>query len=421
MVDLRDDRTVRASYLYQLLDIEGEDLKKVYEPISDQIGYILCFCLFLMVAYFIWKRFTKWSEESKPQFIPYKVIKPPSSMVIDQKDTDDKNKSRKRVCAVIGGTGFIGSYVVNELVRRKEYYVFVLGRKFRKERTNPDADCHIQVDMLDLDGLVTAFQGVDSVINTAAILPNAFQSADRIYSMNRLGFNNLIKAAKKARVKNFVHLSGYHYNGKAKDPVFSAFINSFYSSEKDFAQANGEDGLHTCVIGPANILGLNSPFLDGIISGQMTTCPMSDKMPTSFLPAEYLATALVNAENKLSSPDNMEEVAGKILQLRGEPMTWKTLLTLPGWPQKISEPSPFLMTILTKINVVCATLFHWAPFGPDLTPGIMEILELVEEDVPEEEVQMVYKVLDVGPPHPPIAEYVKQLVEKYKANNKKEH
>ena len=78
------------------------------------------------------------------------------------------------MCAVVGGTGFIGSQVVNELVERGDYYVYVLGRKFRPERTNPNADCLIQVDLRDIDGLVKAFQGVDSVINAAAYIPTVF-------------------------------------------------------------------------------------------------------------------------------------------------------------------------------------------------------------------------------------------------------
>lgn len=414
MADLRDDRVVRASYLEQLLDLEGSDLKKVYEPISKQIGYLLTFAVFLMVGHFAWKRYKKWREETSSKLVPYKIVKPPSAMFSDEQA---EGEGRKQVCAVVGGTGFIGSHLVDELVRRKKCYVFVLGRKFRSERTNPDADCHIQVDMLDLDGLINAFQGVDSVINAAAFLPNVFITADAVYRKNRLGFSNIVSAAKKAGVKNLVHLSGYHMSSNAKDPVFGAFMNAFYASEKDILDANGEDGLQTCVVGPTNILGMNSSFLVNLISGEMKSCPMPDKMPTSFMAVEYLAAALANAEEKLATPTSAKSVAGKLFQLRGEPMTWKTLLTLPGWSQKISDTPRYIMNGVIKVNGFCATLFHWAPFGADLTPGLMELLEFVEEDVPEEEVQHAYEVLGVGPPHPPVAEYVEQLVKKYKAKH----
>lgn len=409
MADLRDDKVVRSSYFSQLLDVEGTDLQKVYEPIANQIGYIFTCFIFLMIVHFAWKRYKKWQAEKIAEYIPYKVVKPPASMVSENQD-----KTKKRICAVVGGTGFIGSQVVDELVQRKNYYVFVLGRTFRPERTNPDADCHIQVDLLDLDGLTTAFQGVDSVINAAAVLPSVFSTADEVYSKNRFAFTNLIKAAQKAGVKNFVHLSGIKMKAHPKDRVMANFMNAFYASEKEILDANDEGSVQTCAIGPPNILGPRSPFIGELVSGKMTSCPMVDKKPVSFMPVEYLASALVNAEEKLATPELAASIAGKSLQLRGEPMTWKELLTLPGWPQKISDTPRYVMKTLIKVNVICATLFQWAPFGADLYPGILFILEAVEIDLSDEEVKEVYELLGVGPPHPPTADYVKQMVQQYK-------
>ena len=417
MADLRDDSVVRASYFNQLLDFQGTDLKKVYEPVSNQIGYLLTFAVFCMIFHFAWKRYKKWKEESSSKRVPYKVIKPPSAMVSEQQ----AGEGRKRVCAVVGGTGFIGSHLVNELIRRKNYYVFVLGRTFRPERTNPDADCLIQVDVLDVDGLVNAFQGVESVFNAAAVIPHAFISADQVYRKNRLAYANVLEAAKKAGVKRLVQLSGFHTSTKLKDPSMVAFMKAMLSAEEDTLAANGdESGIQTCVVGPTNILGSNSPFFDKLVSGEMTSCPMSDKMPVSFMPVEYLTRALANAEEKLTSPATASEVAGKLFELEGERMSWRTLLTLPAWTQKISPTPNWLMWSLTRLNVVCAVLLGWAPLGADLCPGLMEIVEVVEEEVPEEEVQQVYKVLGVGPPHPPVAEYIEQLVQQHKDKLEKE-
>ena len=143
-VDLRDDRAVRFTYLHMLMDWGGNDLNKVYEPVSRQIG-IVFFTIFAMVGcYVAWNRFKKWREERKQPFIPYKVIKAPSSVV-----EDEASGKKKRVCAILGGTGFIGSHVVDEFVKRGECRVYMLGRKFRPKRTNPAADALIQVDMED--------------------------------------------------------------------------------------------------------------------------------------------------------------------------------------------------------------------------------------------------------------------------------
>ena len=118
-------------------------------------------------------------------------------------ERDDK----KRVCAVVGGTGFIGSHLVDELLRRKKCHVFVLGHTLRPERTNPNADCLIQVDMLDLDGLTSAFQGVDSVIHSATFFPTAYSTPDEAYGINYSGATNIIKAAQKVGVKNLILIS----------------------------------------------------------------------------------------------------------------------------------------------------------------------------------------------------------------------
>ena len=415
MADLRDERVVRASLFSQLMDVEGSDLKRVYEPLTDQIGYIFTFFVLLMTCYLAWKRYLKWKEANTAEFRPYKVVKPPSSMVTEEQ----QGKERKRTCAVVGGTGFIGSHVVNELVRRKNYYVFVLGRTFRPERTNPDADCLIQVDLQDLDGLVAAFQGVDSIINAAATIPTVFTTTEQAYSKNRMAFSNIVKAAKKAGVKNVVHVSGYPMKANFKDPSFAAFMNAFYAGEKEILEANGEDGVQTCAIAPPNVLGLNSPFFDSLISGKMTSCPMVDKKPVSFMPVEYLSSALVNAEEKLATPSTAASVAGKVFPLRGEVMSWKDLYTLPGWTQKISDTPRYMLNAIVKVNIICASLFRWAPFGSDLRHGVMEIMDIVEQEKSKEEIQEVYEVLGVGPPHPPIADYVKQLVQEYKKQQEK--
>lgn len=396
-----------ASYLRTLIDWEGKDLKRIYEPISDQIAYVFSFILVVVFGYLALRRLREWHERSKRSYIQYKVLKPPSTVVAGESDPASK---KKRICAVIGGTGFVGSHVVNELVRRGDYYVFVLGRTFKPERTNPNADCLIQVDLLDFDGLVNAVQGVDSIIDTAAAMPDVFTDADEVWRKNKVGQENVLNAAKKAGVKNIVFVSGLHPKEKIKDPAMKAMMNIFYRNEVNFIKENGIDGLRTCVVSPGNIVGLNSPLCDMLASGQLTSSPMSDCLPVSFSPVEYVAKALVNAENKLADGD--KEIGGKIIPLRGEVLTWRQFLTLPGWPKKVSPSSRWIMSVLIKINVFCATVFKKAPFGPYLSAALMEIESFTEPDLGESEYANAYDLLEVGPPDPPMDQYVKEIVEK---------
>lgn len=410
MADLRDDRVVRMTYFSMLFDWDGSDAKKVHEPFSHQMGYLFLALLLLVCLFALWRYWTKRRQEKKRQPIPYKVIKPPSSVV-------DKNRDvSKRIVAVIGGTGFVGSWVVDELVSRREYYVYVLGRRFRDDRTNPNADALIQVDLEDDEGLVNAFQGVDSVINTAAVVPNAFSNESDTWRLNKQCLEHVVKAAQKANVKNFVFLCGMHIEGRLRDPVARAFVNAFAWGEKFVSSSNGEKGMRTCVISPAQIVGLRQSFYELMITGKMTSLPKV-KHRASFLPAEYVARAIVNAEMKVSKCS--DKVCGKILPLVGEVMDMDKFTSLPAWPHKIKDTSLFFLSLLARFNSFCAKWLGRAPLGPELCPAIVTFFDNPEETVDSSD---TYDVLGIGPP-PSINDYIFKMVQDYhkkmEANNKK--
>ena len=402
-VDLRDDRAVRFTYLHMLMDWGGNDLNKVYEPVSRQIG-IVFFTIFAMVGcYIAWKRFKKWREERKQPFIPYKVIKAPSSVV-----EDEASGKMKRVCAILGGTGFIGSHVVDEFVRRRECRVYMLGRKFRPERTNPAADALIQVDIQDFDGLVNAFQGVDSVIDVAAAVPTVFTSVDDIWRINKQGLENVVKAAQKAGVKNLVFICTVPLKGKPRDEHTRAFFNSFCWGENYVLEMNGEgeESLRTCVICPGSIVGLRSDLIEPLVSGKRKLAPMPGGRFT-FLPVEHLANAITNAEQKLAS--GCEDIAGKSLPIAGEAMSFKQFLSLSTWPHKFSSIPLWVLKLLAYLNLFCANLTGYAPFGAELCPSIQSFFTLEEEEVDS---TTTYELLELDPPAP-IEEYVAELVKRY--------
>ena len=406
MADLRDDSVVRMSYLHMLFDWDASQLKNVYEPISQQIGYIFLAGLLFVCFSSLWLLFKRWRKERKEQHLPYRVIKPPSSVV------EGKSEGKKRIVAVIGGTGFVGSSVVDELVSRGEHFVYVLGRKFRKERTNPNADALIQVDLQDDEGLVNAFQGVDSVIDAAALIPNVFSTDSDTWKLNKQCLEHLVKAAQKAGVKNFVFLCGLHMEGRLRNPVARAFVNAFAWGEKFVSDANGKEGMRTCVVSPAQIVGLRQSFYEQMISGKISSFPKVQHR-ASFLSVEYVAKAIVNAEQRLA--EGSDRVCGRILPLVGDVMNMDKFTSLPAWPHKIKDTSLFFLETLARFNMYCARWFGWAPLGIELCPAVVTFFENAEEDIDSSE---TYEVLGVGRP-PPINEYLKKMVEEYQTKQEK--
>ena len=403
-VDPRDAKAAPASYFDVLMDWTGEDLHKVYEPVSQQFGYVFLTLLVVVVSGAIWGVLRKYRERNRQPHVPYRVVKPPASVVQAREKGEDAGK---RVCAVVGATGFIGSHLVDRLVKKEDCFVYALGRRFRDSRSNASVDACIQVDMEDFDGLCSALQGVDSVFVTAGGIPNAFTSLDDIWRINRHGLESVLLAAQKSRVKNFIFLCGMKITEQPCDPQASTFLRAFYLTEELVAKADRQGGMRTCVLAPGQIIGRRSTFIEPILQGKMASFPMLEKRAT-FQPVEYLTEALVAAEERLAKGEG--SVCGKVLPLPGQVMSFKEFFGLPSWGHPFSSAPLWMLRLLARLNTVCAKTLRWAPFGADLCPAIVSFLDVAEEEVDSEWVQ---GALGVGPP-PPMEDYVRAMVEQFR-------
>jgi UDP-N-acetylglucosamine/UDP-N-acetyl-alpha-D-glucosaminouronate 4-epimerase len=114
---------------------------------------------------------------------------------------------------ITGGAGFIGSHIVDELVRRGEK-VRVLDNFSTGKRENlslaigraPDAVDVIQADIQDRGAVQRAMQGVDYALHQAALASVAQSVADPLQTnqVNVAGTLNVLLAARDAGVKRVV-------------------------------------------------------------------------------------------------------------------------------------------------------------------------------------------------------------------------
>jgi UDP-glucose 4-epimerase len=138
--------------------------------------------------------------------------------------------------AVVGGSGFIGSHVVDHLVDAG-HEVTVLD-----VRSAHRADvASLAVDILDLDSLFTATKGVDAVFHLAAVsnVNDAFDDPVRAVEVNVTGTANVWEAARRNEVGRAVLASTvWVYAGAVGDevdedsPFFLATAGHVYTSTK---------------------------------------------------------------------------------------------------------------------------------------------------------------------------------------------
>jgi nucleoside-diphosphate-sugar epimerase len=118
---------------------------------------------------------------------------------------------------VTGGAGFIGSHIVDELVRRGEH-VRVLDNLSTGKRENlASAAEFLEGDIRDSEAMHRAMIGVDYVLHQAALpsVPRSIASPLTTNEVNVTGTLNVLLAAREAKVKRLVFASSSSVYGNS--------------------------------------------------------------------------------------------------------------------------------------------------------------------------------------------------------------
>jgi 3beta-hydroxy-delta5-steroid dehydrogenase/steroid delta-isomerase len=170
---------------------------------------------------------------------------------------------------VTGGSGFVGTNLVRELLDRGlEVRSFDRAPSPLAPRDRLDA---VVGDITDAADVARAVEGIDTVIHTAAVIDlmgaGSAAARDRSFAVNVDGTKSLVTAARTAGVQRFVYTASNSVvmggqviaDGDESLPYTTRF-NDLYTETKVIAEkfvlaANGEGGMLTCSIRPSGIWG----------------------------------------------------------------------------------------------------------------------------------------------------------------------
>ena len=174
---------------------------------------------------------------------------------------------------VTGGTGFIGAYIIKELVE-KGYSVRAIRRSNKLPFfISPDILNKVEWvpgDVLDIISLNEAMQDVNAVIHSAAVV--SFDKRDRaqMYNTNVDGTANVVNLSLENGIKKLVHISSISALGRTatgekvdeEKKWLNSKLNSHYGISKNKAEmevwrAMGE-GLDAVIINPSTVLGFGN-------------------------------------------------------------------------------------------------------------------------------------------------------------------
>jgi NADH dehydrogenase len=236
---------------------------------------------------------------------------------------------------ITGATGFVGTAVVNELLRRR-HGIRVLAR--RPEAAVSRFNHPVEVaagDILEPAKLAAAFAGAEAVIHLVGIIvENEGHSFDEIH---RQGAENVVRAAREASISRYLHMSAM---GASPDSP----------SEYSRTKAGGEEavkssGLDWTIFRPSIIFGPGDGFaslLARIIRTAPFFVPVIGPGTTKFMPvsvrdvARLFADALEKPEAsrrafEVGGPEvfTLNEIYREISAALGKP--GKRLVHLPLW------------------------------------------------------------------------------------------
>jgi nucleoside-diphosphate-sugar epimerase len=171
---------------------------------------------------------------------------------------------------VTGGTGFLGAYIIRELLSR--------GYSVRAIRRNISLPSYIEKeilekaewvdgDILDVISLEDAMEGIDTVIHSAAIVSFMKKDRARMYQVNVEGTANVVNMALEKNVRRMIHISsvaalgrtmrGGHVDEEKKWE--ESKVNTHYAKSKQKAELQVwrgiSEGLEGVILNPSTILG----------------------------------------------------------------------------------------------------------------------------------------------------------------------
>lgn len=298
----------------------------------------------------------------------------------------------QRVVTIIGGTGFLGRYVVKVLA--------AAGYTLRVVSRNPNSALHlktsgavgqivlVQGDITNPKSLEGKIEDSYAIVNLAGIL---FESGSQNFaSVHTHGTEKLAQMAKAAGVKRFVHISALGVDKSSG----SHYARSKALGEKAVLDAFPE----ATILRPSVVFGPEDNFINLFASLATISCalPLIGGGKTKFQPV-YVGDVAQAVKNCLESTDSI----GQTYELGGpEVITFKGILEfilktlgikrmLVNIPFNIAPTAAFGAELLGKVvspplltrdqvkllkhdNIVSTSSLHFANLG--IKPTALEVI-----------------------------------------------
>ena len=288
---------------------------------------------------------------------------------------------------VAGGTGFIGSRIVDELLAKGTHQVVVMTRDPAHARPKAGVE-YVRGDISDPASLDTATRGVEVVVHAVQFPNHPVENPRKGWTYERVdgvGTERMAAAAAKNGVRRFVYLSGAGARPGRTEPWFRA--------KERAERAVTSSDMEYVILRPSWIYGPDDrsmnkfvafvkylPVVPVIGSGQerVQAASVYDVAKVAAAAVDEPAAANRVFELGSSPPLTMDEILRTIMHILGKR---KPLLHQPAWLVKIP-----------------ASVIQYLPNAP-LSPGAVDFItmdERVDPSAAEQVFGIRFRSLEAG-------------------------
>ena len=280
------------------------------------------------------------------------------------------------IVLVAGGTGFIGSRIVDELLKHGGHEVRVMTRDPATARPKAGVS-YVRGDVSDPASLEAATRGVEVVVHAVQFPNHPVENPRKGWTYEKVdgeGTERMVAAAVKNGVKRFVYLGGAGTRPSRTEPWFRA--------KERAERAVTSSGMAYVILRPSWIYGPDDrsmnkfvafvkylPVVPVIGSGQEQVQALAVSDVGRVAAAAVDLDAATNRVFELGSrpPISMDEILRTIMRILGKQ---KPLLHQPAWLVKIP-----------------ASVLQFLPNAP-LSPGAVDFITMDERVDPTDAEQV---------------------------------
>jgi len=181
---------------------------------------------------------------------------------------------------VTGASGLVGSHVLYDLIGKNERIRATYRSEKRKNRVKAFFEFYntsmnqshdysliewVPADILDLDAMEDAMEGITKVIHCAALVSFHKIDFNRCMTVNRTGTANIVNLCLRHKIEKLCYISSTAAIGTDENPItestswkpgkeVSGYSVSKYSAEKEVFRGIAE-GLNASIVNPCLIIG----------------------------------------------------------------------------------------------------------------------------------------------------------------------